>query len=242
MGIDLGVNHLAVVSLQEVPRVGPIIPTEIARYFITPDTALRSTLNPSTLRLESIACPPKRGWSVRNRLWNLRQAGKTFQTQLASIAPASAKAYHVKRTRAYHWEKMNHYHRTIVQTTANLLVSIAVAYGVRSIQMENLRWTRASSRADVGGWLAHNQVHWLHSQLQMAIESKAALAQISIKRVDARNTSQLCSHLSHAQSVRGQGPLGSREGKQFRCRHTDHGGRSYTLHADLNAARNIARR
>ncbi|AQQ53998.1 RNA-guided endonuclease InsQ/TnpB family protein [Planococcus lenghuensis] len=106
------------------------------------------------------------------------------------------------------------------------LVDFAVANGVRTLRMEDLTGIRhsAKSKKEAG----RNLHSWAHYQLQEFIAYKAAMAGIQVEYVKPDYTSQTCK-CGHAEKA-------NRKRHVFRCRTC-----GYQLHADLNAAINIAK-
>jgi len=78
----------------------------------------------------------------------------------------------------------------------------------------------------------HRMVHnWPFAQLLDFLTYKAALAGVQVMEEDPRHTSQRCSHCGHTERKNRQAQ------SVFQCRAC-----AYTVHADLNAARNLAAR
>ena len=99
----------------------------------------------------------------------------------------------------------------------------------RGIALENLTGIRArtrfrrAQRAKMGGWA--------FGQLRAFVEYKAGLAGVPVEIVDPRNTSRTCSRCGHCEQANRKNQA------TFSCRHCDS-----SLHADVNAARNIGLR
>jgi transposase len=127
--------------------------------------------------------------------------------------------------------------------TSHLLFALQAQYPDTPIRMlvEDLRWTRASSRCAVGQFLAHTQILFMHRQYQAFLAHFLRFRGIGVWRVSAKNTSQHC-------ALCGSTRPKQRQGSTFRCRNPAHTlddpspsrQRPYTTNADLNAARNIA--
>jgi len=93
-----------------------------------------------------------------------------------------------------------------------------------SIVMEDIRGIRRNRGRNINFWL-HG---WNFYQLQKFIKYKAIIKGIRITKVNPYLTSQLCSKC---------GKVGTRFKGFFRCFHC-----GYSLNADLNASRNLAKR
>lgn len=107
------------------------------------------------------------------------------------------------------------------------LVNLAVQEGVGVIVMEKLSGIRNKVKSIKK---ADRNIHsWSFYQLQQFIEYKAKLAGIEVRHVDAKYTSQICSKC-------GQIKRSNRRGNLYTC---SCGNR---IHADLNAAKNIAKK
>lgn len=107
------------------------------------------------------------------------------------------------------------------------LVKLAVQEGVGVIVMEKLSGIRSKVRSTKKA--DRNTHSWSFYQLQQFIEYKAKLAGIEVKYIDAKYTSQTCSKC-------GQVKKSNRRSNLYTC---NCGNR---IHADLNAARNIAKK
>lgn len=115
---------------------------------------------------------------------------------------------------------MNH------QVSREIVDIVAAASGVLHIERllgirERIKGTRKTNR------MLHS---WPFAQLLAFIQYKAALAGVLVVEEDPRHTSQRCSRCGHTERA-------NRKQAAFRCQAC-----GYQLHADLNAARNLAAR
>lgn len=99
------------------------------------------------------------------------------------------------------------------QQTGNPTIAIEKLDGIRNAPR------RKAQNADANAWAFY--------QLEQFLQYKAANLGFEITEVDPRHTSQGCSKCGHAQKS-------NRHGHKFVCKACN-----YSLHADLNAARNI---
>jgi IS605 OrfB family transposase len=107
------------------------------------------------------------------------------------------------------------------------IVKFAVQNGVTCIGVEDLTGLRESTVMKCKKERRYHKSSWSYFQLQNYIEYKAAEAGIVTVDVNPEYTSQTCSRCNHIQKT-------NRQGRWYRC-----GCCGFTLHADLNAARNI---
>ena len=115
---------------------------------------------------------------------------------------------------------MNH------QVSREIVDAVAAAGGVLHVERllgirERIKGTRKTNR------MLHA---WPFGQLLAFIQYKAALAGVHVVEEDPRHTSQRCSRCGHTERA-------NRHQAAFSCRAC-----GYQLHADLNAARNLAAR
>lgn len=99
----------------------------------------------------------------------------------------------------------------------------------RGLALENLQGIRARTTVRRKDRARH--AGWAFRQLRAFLEYKAALAGVPVEVVDPQNTSQTCSRCRHCE------PANRKSHAVFSCRHC-----STSLHADINAARNIRAR
>ena len=147
-------------------------------------------------------------------------------------------------------EKRTHYNSQIVNQLCHQLMQIASYNHVGLIKFEALGWSHHQPKSLVGKWLAQHQQQWFFAQVQNKIKHMAERAGIQTGDVDARWTSQICNqHASLANlsikpttkvdQLTQQDVFGMRDGKTFRCSHTNHENSVWQIDSDLNAARNI---
>jgi putative transposase len=158
----------------------------------------------------------KRRWkAIEGRLFHLRRA-------LQKKGAKSAKR-HLKRVR----RKQARFRRNCDHVLSKQIVQSA-APGA-TIVLENLTDIRKHTRARKRTQTSRRIHAWLFAQLRRFIEYKAEEQGCTVVAVDPRHTSQACSCCGHtARNNR-------RSRGRFVCR-----GCGFELHADLNAARNIA--
>ena len=125
------------------------------------------------------------------------------------------------------------------------------------VKFEDLSWSKHSRKEVSGKWIAYHQIHWFHSKIIQHVGQAAKRVGIKVGTVNARWSSQICSHCAKGEeralkiTVQSKKTFlheyfGSRTGKQFRCTHMR--SEAGTLHlqfeidADLNAARNVSMR
>lgn len=99
----------------------------------------------------------------------------------------------------------------------------------KAIAVENLKGIRKTATIRKSQRAQHN--NWAFHQLKSFIAYKAKLAGLPIKEVDPRNTSKTCSKCSHCEKSN------RKSQSEFVCKSC-----GYSIHADLNAAINIASR
>lgn len=99
----------------------------------------------------------------------------------------------------------------------------------RGLALENLQGIR--TRTTVRRKDRARHAGWPFGQLRGFLEYKAALAGVPVEVVDPRNTSRTCSRCGHSDKAN------RKDQATFVCRHC-----AFSLHADVNAARNIGLR
>lgn len=99
----------------------------------------------------------------------------------------------------------------------------------RGLALENLQGIR--TRTTVRRRDRARHAGWAFGQLREFLEYKAALAGVPVAVVDPRNTSRTCSRCGHCEKAN------RKDQATFVCRHC-----TSSLHADINAARNIRAR
>ena len=104
------------------------------------------------------------------------------------------------------------------------LINLAVQEGVSTVVMENLKNIRKNSYSKGANRNLHS---WAFYQLQTFIEYKAKLAGMEVVYINPKYTSQTCNSCGQIQKS-------NRDRNIYSCNC------GYRVHADLNAARNIA--
>ena len=99
----------------------------------------------------------------------------------------------------------------------------------RGLALENLHGIR--NRTTVRRKDRARHTGWAFGQLRAFLDYKAALAGVPVEVVDPRNTSRTCSRCGHCEKAN------RKDQATFVCRHC-----FSSLHADVNAARNIRAR
>lgn len=172
--------------------------------------------------------------------------GEEFQKKRAQIRAERrriasgckyARGGHGRKRKMQALDRFKEYEQNFAKTynhkIAKDVVDFAVKHGAKYINIERL--TKDSFNDKILG-------EWGYYQLQMFIENDAAKVGIIVRKVIPCFTSQVCSFCGHWDATQ-------RNGRSFSCgdpdceQHTKvfkHGTPSYWLHADWNAARNIA--
>ncbi|MHA1911007.1 MAG: zinc ribbon domain-containing protein [Candidatus Kariarchaeaceae archaeon] len=160
---------------------------------------------------------------LKSQLDNYKNKHKNYRNKI--------KYFVIKREWQRVWLKLKNTHREIAKQIATRIVNLALFHRVTLIRFENLKWSRHSSKEEVGYWLSTWQTHWFFSQIIQLVGALASRNGIRFELVNARNTSKRCSKC---------GKLGTRKGKTFFCHHCkSSSGSPRQLDSDLNAARNI---
>lgn len=114
--------------------------------------------------------------------------------------------------------------RATNHTISRRIIDFAQQTGNPTIAIENLDGIRTAPRRKEQNQAAHS---WVFYQLEQLLQYKAANLGFAIIEVDPHHTSQGCSKCGHTVKS-------NRHGHKFVCKAC-----GYSLHADLNAARNI---
>ena len=253
MGIDLGLKHFAVISIRDKKRGN-----EIARYFLGQKTIFGYKFNQDDGKFI-----PLRGvnWNIKRKLMHLRSEVRDVQTKKAlyetNFPNDGKRQFHIDKTLTCLWDKINRIHLEIRNQLTHRILQIAQFHGVSLVKFEDLSWSKHSRKSVSGKWIAYHQIHWFHSKIIQHVVQAAKRVGIKVGVVNARWSSQICSHCAKGndlalnitmQSNKGhlRDYFGSRTGKQFRCKQlqnkdgTSH--HKFGLDADLNAARNVCMR
>ena len=156
-----------------------------------------------------------------NHVKKIVQRYRSLRSRLQSKGTRSAKR-HLRKIR----EKENRFRRDVNHCVSKKIVN-SVSPGT-AIVLEDLKNIRACSKK-----FRKEQRYWINGwsffQLESFLQYKAAGHGCFVDYVDARYTSQKCSVCGHTER-------GNRVKQSlFRCKHC-----SFSLNADLNAARNIS--
>lgn len=116
--------------------------------------------------------------------------------------------------------------RDFQHKTAKELVRIAIESGCSAISVERLNGIRKRTRTR-GKKARYHHSTWAYGQFLDILRYKAEGAGLEVIEVDPANTSRACSKCGWVEKA-------NRNGLDFSCRHC-----GYSVHADLNAARNI---
>ena len=164
------------------------------------------------------------GNEINRQFYNGREAGfmrKKYRTTRRKLGQ-NKKLYAIKKINNKESRRMTDKNHKI----SRWLVNLAVQEGVGTIVMEKLSGIRqkvnSAKRAD------RNIHNWTFQQLQNFIEYKAELEGINVIYIDPSYTSQKCHRCGHIKKS-------NRQGNTYHCKECN-----YEIHADLNAARNIA--
>ena len=121
--------------------------------------------------------------------------------------------------------KQSRRQRSVNHCVSKAVVQFAKDSGHSIIGMEDLTGILNAPKSQRYRSEFHN---WGFFQLRQFITYKAAQEGMEVRLIDPSYTSQACSHCGHTERS-------NRNGERFKCRAC-----GYELHADLNAARNIA--
>ena len=253
MGIDLGLKHFAVISIQDKHESA-----EIARYFLDQKIIFGNKFNPITGTFNPLTDV---NWNIKRKLMHLRTEIKEVQSKKSLYEedfPNSGKRhFHIKKTLSCLWQKINHIHLEIRNQLSHKILQIALFHNVSLIKFEDLSWAQHSRKIESGKWIAYHQIHWFHSKIIEHVLQAGIQTGIQVGVVNARWSSQICSFCAKdnikalnitMQSKKGhlRDYFGSRSGKLFRCEQTHHRDdnfyHKFELDADLNAARNVSMR
>lgn len=160
------------------------------------------------------------GGSVKDRNRHYQRVRKSLQTKGTRGA---------KRTLRRLAGKQRRFQADINHCTSKRVVKFAGESGNSLIALEDLKSIRA--RAKRRGKRARREFHgWAFQQLRFFLGYKAEERGLPVVAVDPRNTSRSCSRCGHVAE-------GQRQRHVFACKAC-----GFSLHADLNASRNIAQR
>ena len=235
-GVDLGIKHLAWVSIGDCRRssrgdgslesVDATCP-EIARrcidqpqLFGTKDAWLTGTISTSSnVKRQLIA--------TINQARLLQRQKDLLRQRFGKRCKHVMRYFVTRREWQRCWRRVRHLHEEMARQVATRIVAACVHHGVELLRFEDLSWSSHASKRESGSWLASWQVHWFFSQVQERATRLARLAGIAVELVDARGTSKRCSAC---------GVVGIRDGKRFSCTNEDCGTK---VDSDLNGSRNV---
>ncbi len=152
-----------------------------------------------------------------------RRKHQRLRTQLQKRGTKSAKR-HLKKLAG----RQRRFQKDVNHTISKRLVQTAERTN-RGIALENLTHIRSRTRVRGKDERARHS-NWSFAQLRQFIDYKARLAGIPVVLVDPKYTSQRCSACGHIERAN------RKSQSEFLCCVCGH-----TAHADVNAARNIAR-
>ena len=235
VGVDLGIKHFAVLSVMD--KTDPSYPIELQRYFLSQKSLYDMKFDDTTGKFEHLT-NQKHAMNIKLKLIKLRQEHKNIQRKKAEYEnrhPTTfhnkIKYYHRSKTESTLWNKIQNINSDIVARLSRLIVQIAKYHGAQLIRFEDLRWSHHQAKKEKGKFIAFWQVHWFHSQVQSMTAQNAIRCKIHAVTVDAFMSSQTCAHCHK------KGTRLTTNTKLFYCPHC-----KTTIDADLNAARNIAKR
>lgn len=235
MGVDLGIKHFAVLSIMD--KTDPSHPIELQKYFLGQKTLYDLKYDDNSGKFELLT-NQRYATNIKLKLIKLRQEHKNIQRKRAEYENRHSatfhkkiKHYHRSKTESVLWNKIQTINSDIVARLSGLIVRIAKYHGAQFIRFEDLRWSRHRAKKEKGKFIAFWQVHWFHSQVQRMTSQNAIRCGIRAVIVDAFMSSQTCAHCHK------KGSRLTSNTKLFYCPRC-----KTTVDADLNAARNIAKR
>ncbi|MHA1746529.1 MAG: zinc ribbon domain-containing protein [Promethearchaeota archaeon] len=253
MGIDLGLKHFAVISIRDKHKGD-----EKVRYFLGQKALFGYKFTPETGRFVPLSGVI---WNIKRKLIHLRNEVREVQTKKAlydmQFPQDGQRQFHITKTLACLWEKIQRVHLEIRNQLTHRILQIAQFHGVSVIKFEDLSWSKHSRKRISGKWIAYHQIHWFHSKIIHHVAQAAIRVGIQVGVVNARWSSQICSHCAkghenalkitiHSKKGHLQEYFGSRTSKEFRCNHVRAAKgvspQIFALDADLNAARNVSMR
>ncbi len=163
------------------------------------------------------------GGQVRQRRAHYLKVGASLQSRKA-LKPTRSVRRAWKRLRG----KEQRFGRDVDHVTSKRIVDFAAQSGNAVIVLENLEGIRSSAGTGKRKKMFNNRLHrWSFYRLSDFVEYKAQQRSIAVIYVDAKHTSQGCSKCGHTEKA-------NRNGHAFSCKAC-----GYSLHSDLQAARNI---
>ncbi len=151
---------------------------------------------------------------------NRKRYGK-LRAKLQKVGSKSAKR-HLKKISG----KERRFKKNVNHVISKQIVQTAKALN-KGIALEELKFFKKTVRKNQREQFSK----WSFGELRSFIEYKAKLAGVKVVKVNPRNTSRTCSKCNHCEK------LNRKSQEIFKCKSC-----GFTLHADLNAAINIAAR
>jgi putative transposase len=163
------------------------------------------------------------GGQVRQRRAHYLKTRASLQTRKAQKPTRSVRRAW-KRLRG----KEQRFGRDVDHVTSKRIVDFAASTGNAVIALENLEGIRCGAGTGKRTKNFNNRLHrWSFYRLSECVEYKAQQRGMAVIYVDAKYTSQGCSKCGHTEKA-------NRSGHAFSCKAC-----GYSLHSDLQAARNI---
>ncbi|MFV2014234.1 MAG: zinc ribbon domain-containing protein, partial [Candidatus Heimdallarchaeota archaeon] len=180
----------------------------------------------------------KEDWFVSGKMVNLKSklmehrfVARRQQSVRMSSKNATIKHWYAKNIEKTKWRKIANLHDELIHQIATRIIAYLNHYHVSTLVLEDLKWSKHSSKNQVGYFLSTWQVHWFFSQIQELLGNMALLNGIHVELVNPRNSSKICWKC---------GEFGVRSGKSFIC--SSNRCIRYQVDSDLNASRNLITR
>jgi len=190
MGIDLGLKHFAVISICDKQRGD-----EIARYFLGQKAIFGYKFNQDDGKFIPLMGV---NWNIKRKLMHLRTEVRDVQTKKAlyetNFPNDGKRQFHIDKTLSCLWDKINRIHLEIRNQLTHRILQIAQFHRVSLIKFEDLSWSKHSRKFVSGKWIAYHQIHWFHSKIIQHVVQAAKRVGIKVGVVNARWSSQICSH------------------------------------------------
>ncbi|MEW5799040.1 MAG: transposase [Bacteroidota bacterium] len=162
----------------------------------------------------------------------MQRRRKEVQRSLVVTAGGKGRTKKLKALERFK-DQERHFVRTYNHTVARRIVDFAVRYNAGVIKLELLEGYGKDENGKLlkGNFILRN---WSYFELQTLIKEKAKREGIQVVFIDPYHTSQTCAQCGHYEE-------GQRISQQeFVCKNPDCKNYNETVHADYNAARNIA--
>lgn len=208
--VDLGLKHLAVVSVQQENYNNSGKALEIARYFIgikqvfdmvfVDGKFLPQQANFHSSDGRFLKNDVKKPSNVLSTLKGIKSEIARNQRQKEAYKKAHPddfrtkfKYFRLRRENKLLWARVSNINSTIKDKVSQLLLQIANHHHAQYIYFEDLKWSSHGRKRSTGRYLSTMQTHWVHSQIQEQVIHRGKLEGITVKRVNAAYTSQRCS-------------------------------------------------